>query len=437
MAQQQTSLTTRTKTHPTNKLGYSEINSLRDTINVNASDAETRLVDIESRDLLKDFIRITDSGLSFNGVSADGIYYRASGTYWIKSDATGDALIFKANSIEYDTWVIQLDHSTPNSEGSGVDGQNPNSGVGIDGLPGDEYYPPTTGWRDTDTGAGTPLPNILVQIYQHYSKEAAQTFTNTILSGNSDPTTEGSDGDIYLNTTTTTLFGPKTSGAWGSGTSLIGTDGADGADGADGKTVLNGSADPTTQGVEGDFYINTTSNFIFGPKTAGSWGAGTSLVGPSGSGGGGAKVIVLGIDGKQNLNNNTPDALIWDDSLDGIKDTEFTHSTTTNASRITVNQSGRYKIQLNLGIRSSVSSSRLTIGVRTRVNGTTNRPEIIGGYARVSGGSDEAEVTLLDYLTLTSGDYIEIIKRRTSSTSGSSNTTQDGGSMLIVSYEGA
>ena len=58
--------------------------------------------------------------------------------------------------------------------------------------------------------------------------------------------------------------------------------GATGAAGADGKTVLSGAVDPTTEGVDGDFYINTASNEIFGPKTEGAWGTGTSLVGPQG-----------------------------------------------------------------------------------------------------------------------------------------------------------
>lgn len=38
--------------------------------------------------------------------------------------------------------------------------------------------------------------------------------------------------------------------------------------------------------MDGDFYINTNTSFLFGPKTAGVWGAGTSLVGPAGSGSG-------------------------------------------------------------------------------------------------------------------------------------------------------
>ena len=63
-----------------------------------------------------------------------------------------------------------------------------------------------------------------------------------------------------------------------------GATGAAGADGADGQTILNGTVDPTDNvtGTDGDFYINTTSNEIFGPRTAGAWGSGTSLVGPGG-----------------------------------------------------------------------------------------------------------------------------------------------------------
>ena len=64
-----------------------------------------------------------------------------------------------------------------------------------------------------------------------------------------------------------------------------GSAGTNGTNGLNGKTVLNDNVDPiATVGVNGDFFINTTSNKIFGPKTAGVWPAtGTSLVGPAGS----------------------------------------------------------------------------------------------------------------------------------------------------------
>ncbi len=55
-----------------------------------------------------------------------------------------------------------------------------------------------------------------------------------------------------------------------------------GTDGIDGKTILYGTAAPTTEGVNGDFYIRTTTNYIYGPKAAGTWPVGTSLVGPAG-----------------------------------------------------------------------------------------------------------------------------------------------------------
>lgn len=61
------------------------------------------------------------------------------------------------------------------------------------------------------------------------------------------------------------------------------TDINQGPPGADGKSVLNGTTNPgTSTGSNGDFYINTTTEEIFGPKTAGVWGSGTSLVGPQG-----------------------------------------------------------------------------------------------------------------------------------------------------------
>jgi uncharacterized protein (TIGR02145 family) len=115
----------------------------------------------------------------------------------------------------------------------------------------------------------------------------------TVINGSTNPAAgTGQDGDFYINTATNTLFGPKVSGAWPLGVSLIGPIGATGpagaagvngvagANGLDGKTVLNGTTDPgSSTGENGDFYINTTSNKIFGPKASGVWPAGVSLIG--------------------------------------------------------------------------------------------------------------------------------------------------------------
>ena len=64
----------------------------------------------------------------------------------------------------------------------------------------------------------------------------------------------------------------------------VGPTGPSGPLGPGGAAVLNGTVDPTTEGSDGDFYINTTSNEIFGPKAGGVWPTpGTSLVGPTGA----------------------------------------------------------------------------------------------------------------------------------------------------------
>ena len=56
-----------------------------------------------------------------------------------------------------------------------------------------------------------------------------------------------------------------------------------GANGKDGASVLNGTSDPTTStGKDGDFYINTNSHKIFGPKASGLWPTGVNIVGPQG-----------------------------------------------------------------------------------------------------------------------------------------------------------
>jgi len=60
--------------------------------------------------------------------------------------------------------------------------------------------------------------------------------------------------------------------------------GAQGIAGADGKTLWNGVKDPeSTLGAPGDMFINTTTKTLFGPKDlATSWPAGVSMVGPAG-----------------------------------------------------------------------------------------------------------------------------------------------------------
>ena len=85
-----------------------------------------------------------------------------------------------------------------------------------------------------------------------------------------------------------------------------GTVGPTGPSGADGQTILSGTIDPTTEGSDGDFYINTTSDTIWGPKAGGSW-AGTSenIVGPTGPSGSDGSDGAAGADGADGADGAT------------------------------------------------------------------------------------------------------------------------------------
>jgi hypothetical protein len=63
--------------------------------------------------------------------------------------------------------------------------------------------------------------------------------------------------------------------------------GENGTNGTNGKTILNGSGVPDdgTVGTDGDFYIDVVAQVIYGPKASGAWGSGTSIIGPAGADG--------------------------------------------------------------------------------------------------------------------------------------------------------
>lgn len=116
---------------------------------------------------------------------------------------------------------------------------------------------------------------------------------SVIYSGTTVPAiNKGTVGDYYLNTTTGLLYGPKTSAGWGSGTSLKG---ATGATGAAGSATLSGAGLPAPSlGKIGDYYLDKTSYLLYGPKSGSGWGAPVNLRGPAGSQGpaGNANVII-------------------------------------------------------------------------------------------------------------------------------------------------
>lgn len=93
---------------------------------------------------------------------------------------------------------------------------------------------------------------------------------------------------------------------WVLDSSSQGSGGTDGTNGTDGKTVRNGSGVPSISlGVDGDFYIDISTWDIYGPRAAGLWGSGTSLVGPQGVQGAAGATGATGATGGQGMQGNT------------------------------------------------------------------------------------------------------------------------------------
>ncbi|RFZ85706.1 hypothetical protein DYU05_08945 [Mucilaginibacter terrenus] len=101
----------------------------------------------------------------------------------------------------------------------------------------------------------------------------------------------GKNGDSYINTLTGVFYQKSLTG-WSQVFSMQtgpqgpkGDKGDIGVAGINGKTLLSGTSNPAnlSTGADGDFYINTSTLTLFGPKAAGTWGAGTSMIGEDGA----------------------------------------------------------------------------------------------------------------------------------------------------------
>ncbi len=108
-----------------------------------------------------------------------------------------------------------------------------------------------------------------------------ESMISIIHSGNGAPIdfTIGHDGDFYLDTYANQIYGPRKNGSWGVPRNLTGEPGPRGAG------VLSGKGLPTIfDGSIGDFYLDLDSYKIYGPKSLENiWGNGISLIGPTGA----------------------------------------------------------------------------------------------------------------------------------------------------------
>lgn len=139
----------------------------------------------------------------------------------------------------------------------------------------------------TDTGAfAQKISGVWTIVYTIPSSSG--TTNGTILYGIGIPGGAiGNDNYTYINTGTG-VFYKKASGTWSQVFSMQtgpqgpqGLAGTNGTNGTNGFSVLSGATTPSNSGtgVNGDFYINTSTYTLYGPKTGGVWGDGVSLLG--------------------------------------------------------------------------------------------------------------------------------------------------------------
>lgn len=152
-----------------------------------------------------------------------------------------------------------------------------------------------------NTAAGSFAQKIAGVWTVVYAIAAGGTTDTTVLYGSTNPgSATGNNGDTFINTVSG-IFYKKTGGAWSQVFSMQtgpqgpqGPGGTNGTNGSNGKTILNGTSNPANNlGTDGDFYINTSSYYLFGPKNAGIWGSGILL-------------IVSGVQFEETDNKNVP-----------------------------------------------------------------------------------------------------------------------------------
>ncbi|MCD8740376.1 hypothetical protein LT679_07160 [Mucilaginibacter roseus] len=136
--------------------------------------------------------------------------------------------------------------------------------AGTIGANGDSYI-------NTDTGIFYKKTNsVWLQVFSMASGPQGPR-GNSMLSGNVNPLNSvGLNGDFFFNTVTLTVFGPKADGIWPAGVSIKGEDA---------NTLLYGDTNPANSiGKNGDFFLNTTSYTLYGPKADNDWPQGISLI---------------------------------------------------------------------------------------------------------------------------------------------------------------
>ena len=114
------------------------------------------------------------------------------------------------------------------------------------------------------TQLASGLPSVVAAINQ---LQAGSADGGELLNGPAAPTaSDGANGDFWLDTSTNDLYGPKENGAWPATTISFS------------EQILSGVVAPlSTLGKENDYYFDSVKKELYGPKTSSGWGTPTPL----------------------------------------------------------------------------------------------------------------------------------------------------------------
>lgn len=219
---------------------------------------------------------VLPEGHWWSGTGAPGTISGAlNGDFYIDNSGTG--AIYQLQS---GTWVSQGSLLGP----TGARGSNWYTGTGAPGTitgqaSGDFYLDTATGNVYRYNGTSWVLQGSILGPTGATGTRGSDWFTGTGAPGT---VTGAISGDFYLDTGGTGNFYKYNGTSWALQGSLIGPTGAAGAS----STWRVGSGVPASGlGVNGDMYLNTATGDIYGPKASGSWGAVVeNIVGPSAAG---------------------------------------------------------------------------------------------------------------------------------------------------------
>lgn len=137
----------------------------------------------------------------------------------------------------------------------------------------------------------------------------------------------------------------------------------------------------------------------------------------------------------QSADATTDIAVQWD-TQEIAPDSNFTHSTSTNNSRIQVTNSGKYLVTGYLNYTGTTSNYRFATRISIRVNGTTTLNDFFDGtYIRGSVGIVDHGGSFSLVVDLSANDYIEVLSKKTSSNAGNA-TIADGTNISLVRLAG-